>query len=113
MPQISFNYLGRVSAGSVPEEFADLGWTPSVDVGDIEGPGNPDMPAAAVLDINAIVTDISGDAELSATFSYAGRLLTDADVRDLAEYWASALRSLVSHVGSGAGGGLTLPTFRW
>ncbi|MFF1947031.1 amino acid adenylation domain-containing protein [Rhodococcus qingshengii] len=107
MPQISFNYLGRVSAGSVPEEFADLGWTPSVDVGDIEGPGNPDMPAAAVLDINAIVTDISGDAELSATFSYAGRLLTDADVRDLAEYWASALRSLVSHVGSGAGGGLT------
>ncbi|WP_260395805.1 amino acid adenylation domain-containing protein [Rhodococcus sp. KBW08] len=110
-PQISFNYLGRVSAGSVPDEFAELGWTPSADVGDIEGPGNPDMPAAAVLDINAIVTDTSdestGGASLSATFSYAGRLLTEADVRDLAEYWTIALRSLVSHVGDGAGGGLT------
>ncbi|MFE5789874.1 amino acid adenylation domain-containing protein [Rhodococcus erythropolis] len=110
-PQISFNYLGRVSAGSVPYEFAELGWAPSADVGDIEGPGNPDMPAAAVLDINAIVTDTSdestGGASLSATFSYAGRLLTEADVRDLAEYWTIALRSLVSHAGDGAGGGLT------
>ncbi|AWK70857.1 non-ribosomal peptide synthetase [Rhodococcus oxybenzonivorans] len=106
-PQVSFNYLGRVSEADIPEEFAHLGWTPTTDFGDLGGVGNDDMPAAAVLDINAIVTGVDGESRLTATFSYPRELLSAADVRDLADLWTSALITVAAHVDSGTAGGLT------
>ncbi|MGV9868978.1 non-ribosomal peptide synthase/polyketide synthase, partial [Rhodococcus koreensis] len=107
VPQISFNYLGRVSEADIPEEFAHLGWTPATDIDDLRGAGNDDMPAAAVLDVNAIVTGVDGESRLTATFSYPRGLLSDTDVRELADLWTSALTAVAVHVDGGTAGGLT------
>ncbi|MEN0135295.1 MAG: amino acid adenylation domain-containing protein, partial [Rhodococcus sp. (in: high G+C Gram-positive bacteria)] len=106
-PQISFNYLGRVSETDIPEEFAHLGWTPATDIDDLRGVGNDDMPAAAVLDVNAIVTGVDGESRLTATFSYPRELLSAGDVRELADLWTSALTAVAEHADSGTAGGLT------
>ncbi|MBJ7349516.1 MAG: hypothetical protein JHD12_02820, partial [Rhodococcus sp.] len=54
--QISFNYLGRVDAGEVPDEMKSLGWLPAAD-GELSAPGDADMAANKTVDINAIVLD--------------------------------------------------------
>ncbi|MFD3743072.1 amino acid adenylation domain-containing protein [Nocardia sp. NPDC058633] len=95
-PQLSFNYLGRAVTGDdpwVPRRFAAT---------------NDDRaPLAAVVDINAVLTD----AGLEVTWAYAGRLLDEADVRELADLWSQALRALVTHAGSGDAGGRTPSDF--
>ncbi len=95
-PQLSFNYLGRAVTGDdpwVPRRFAAT---------------NDDRaPLAAVVDINAVLTD----AGLEITWAYAGRLLDEADVRELADLWSQALRALVTHAGTGDAGGRTPSDF--
>ncbi|MFD4353252.1 amino acid adenylation domain-containing protein [Nocardia sp. NPDC058518] len=95
-PQLSFNYLGRAVTGDdpwVPRRFAAT---------------NDDRaPLAAVVDINAVLTE----AGLEVTWAYAGRLLDEADVRELADLWSQALRALVTHAGSGDAGGRTPSDF--
>ncbi|MFE3318801.1 amino acid adenylation domain-containing protein [Nocardia sp. NPDC059195] len=95
-PQLSFNYLGRAVTGDdpwVPRRFAAT---------------NDDRaPLAAVVDINAVLTD----AGLEVTWAYASRLLGEAEVRELADLWSQALRALVTHAGSGDAGGRTPSDF--
>ncbi|WP_328409963.1 non-ribosomal peptide synthetase [Nocardia sp. NBC_00403] len=97
-PQISFNYLGRAATGGAgatwqPERFAAT---------------NDDRtPLAAVVDINAIM----GDTELEATWGYASRILDEAQVRELAELWADALRALAAHARTAGAGGHTPSDF--
>ncbi|MFJ8188150.1 condensation domain-containing protein, partial [Streptomyces sp. NPDC096105] len=89
-PQIGFNYLGRtVSVSASPGSAAD--WTPLDRPGGLEGPTTP-LPHA--LDINAIAKDGPEGPVLSATFAWAGGLLDEAEVRDLAERWLRALEIL-------------------
>ncbi|WP_433566908.1 amino acid adenylation domain-containing protein [Nocardia sp. CA-151230] len=105
--QIGFNYLGRISAGDVPEALTDGSWLPTSAWGEPRAVQNPTMPAPAVVDINAIVTDTDCGAQLSASFAYASEILDDAAVRELAEYWVAALTMLAEHVRFPAAGGLT------
>ncbi|MFQ6398651.1 amino acid adenylation domain-containing protein [Nocardia sp. KC 131] len=97
-PQISFNYLGRAATGGAgptwqPQRFAAT---------------NDDRtPLAAVIDINAIMTD----AELEVTWGYASRLLDQTQVRELADLWADALRALATHARSTGAGGHTPSDF--
>ncbi len=105
--QIGFNYLGRISAGDVPEGLTDHSWLPTADWGAPEAEQDRAMPAAAVVDINAIVTDTDVGAQMSASFAYASEILDEASVRELAEYWVAALTMLAGHVHDPAAGGLT------
>ncbi|MCP2280444.1 amino acid adenylation domain-containing protein [Nocardia amikacinitolerans] len=105
--QIGFNYLGRISAGDMPEGLTDRSWLPTADWGDPEAAPDPDMPAPAVVDINALVTDTDSGAQLSASFAYASEILDEAAVRELAEYWVAALTVLARHVQDQSAGGLT------
>ncbi|MFF0532968.1 amino acid adenylation domain-containing protein [Nocardia amikacinitolerans] len=105
--QIGFNYLGRISSGDMPEGLADRSWLPTADWGDPEAAPDPDMPAPAVVDINALVTDTDSGAQLSASFAYASEILDEAAVRELAEYWVAALTVLARHVQDPSAGGLT------
>ncbi|MEV0340740.1 amino acid adenylation domain-containing protein [Nocardia sp. NPDC050713] len=105
--QIGFNYLGRISAGDLPEGLTDRSWLPTADWGDPDATHDPDMPAAAVVDINALVTDTDSGAQLSASFAYASEILDEAAVRELAEYWVAALSVLARHVHDPSAGGLT------
>ncbi|WP_368680883.1 amino acid adenylation domain-containing protein [Rhodococcus opacus] len=105
--QISFNYLGRVSGGGVPNEMPGAQWAPCGHLGDIAAPGDADMPANGVVDINAIVTDGSEGPVLGATFTFPTGAIRRTDVQDLAEKWCAALAALATHAQTPDAGGLT------
>ncbi|MEV5834480.1 amino acid adenylation domain-containing protein [Nocardia sp. NPDC052112] len=105
--QIGFNYLGRVSAGDVPDGLTDRSWLPTADWGAPEADQDRAMPAPAVVDINAIVADTDAGTRMNASFAYASEILDEASVRELAEYWVAALTLLAGHVNDPAAGGLT------
>ncbi|WP_306362423.1 non-ribosomal peptide synthetase [Nocardia sp. CC227C] len=90
-PHLSFNYLGRTGSGGegpwLPRRFTAT--------------QDDHAPLAAVVDINALHTA----AGLEVTWAYAARILTDTQVRELAELWSQALSALTAHArGTGAGG---------
>ncbi|NMN98108.1 non-ribosomal peptide synthetase [Antrihabitans stalactiti] len=105
--QISFNYLGRVGAAEMPEGLAGLGWLPTDELGDLALRMNHDMPAAAVIDVNAMV---KGD-RLSAHFSYPETLLDRGDVDEFADLWLAALAQVARHAQSSTAGGHTPSDF--
>ncbi|MFG1795705.1 amino acid adenylation domain-containing protein, partial [Nocardia sp. NPDC049149] len=97
-PQLSFNYLGRATTGAdtgpwLPQRFAST--------------QDDRAPLAAVVDINAVLTD----AGLEVTWAYATRLLDAADVDRLAELWHEALRALAAHAETAGAGGRTPSDF--
>ncbi|TCJ96815.1 non-ribosomal peptide synthetase [Nocardia alba] len=100
--QIGFNYLGRITAGD-----ADHSWLPTAGWGEPVAEQDPDLPAAAVVDINALA--VSGEAGLTlrASFSYAAGIIDEASVRELAECWTAALAILAEHLRDPAAGGLS------
>ena len=93
-PQLSFNYLGRALTGGHAEP-----WLPRR----FAATHNESAPLAAVVDINAVLTDVG----LEVTWAYASRLLDEADVGRLAELWSLALRALAAHAASPGAGGRT------
>ncbi|MBC2895657.1 non-ribosomal peptide synthetase [Rhodococcus sp. 4CII] len=99
--QISFNYLGQVP-DSVDDGTA-AGWTPADGFGDLSYVPDPDMPASAAIEINAIV--IGG--RLRVGFGFPDTLLGRAEVERLAARWREAVSALVFHARSGDAGGLT------
>ncbi|WP_196223735.1 non-ribosomal peptide synthetase, partial [Nocardia seriolae] len=105
--QISFNYLGRMSAGEVPEGMAELGWVPVDDLGRLDGEMDADMPANATLDINAIVTDGEDGPQLGAAFSYPRGLLERERVQEFADLFVAALTALAEHAKRPEAGGFT------
>ncbi|MFQ6332085.1 amino acid adenylation domain-containing protein, partial [Nocardia sp. CWNU-33] len=105
--QVSFNYLGRVSDGDVPEALRGFGWIPAADLGALGGAYDGDMPAMAPLDINAIVV---GD-KLTANIGYPATLLDAAQVREFADLWITALEAVARHANSAGAGGHTPSDF--
>ena len=61
--------------------------------------GDPAMPLAHLIEINALTLDGADGPQLTAHVSFAPRLLAEAQVRDLAQRWFDALEALVRHVG--------------
>ncbi|WP_040695761.1 non-ribosomal peptide synthetase, partial [Nocardia vinacea] len=105
--QVSFNYLGRVSEGDVPEALRGFGWIPAAELGALGGAYDADMPAMAPLDINAIVV---GD-KLTANIGYPSTLLDAAQVREFGELWTTALEAVARHANSNGAGGHTPSDF--
>ncbi|OZC94968.1 hypothetical protein CH275_27885, partial [Rhodococcus sp. 06-235-1A] len=105
--QISFNYLGRVTAGDIPEGFDTVGWLPAQDLGDLNAIGNADMPANKTVDINAVVADSPEGPRLQATVAYASGALDGEDVREFADLWIEGLTAIAHRVATGTAGGLT------
>ncbi|MCA2207594.1 non-ribosomal peptide synthetase [Nocardia rosealba] len=101
--QVGFNYLGRISTG----DAADHSWLPTADWGEPAADQDPQLPAAAVVDINAVAVGTEDGVLLRASFSYASLILDEADVRELAEGWTSALTVLAEHLDHPAAGGLS------
>ncbi|WP_280391136.1 non-ribosomal peptide synthetase [Nocardia wallacei] len=93
--QVAFNYLGRVD-----DRGAGVLAAPT-------GAADPDLPAAATLDVNAIITG----TRLHAGFTYPATLLDAADVSELADLWVTALGALAAHAGTPHAGGHTPSDF--
>ncbi|WP_064273319.1 non-ribosomal peptide synthetase [Streptomyces sp. RTd22] len=105
--QIAFNYLGRFSSSDMPEHLRGLGWTPSPGTEGLMPRLDDDMPAMAVLDINAYVTDTPRGPELEARFDFPTGLLPEHEARELADLWCAALEGLATHASRPDTGGLT------
>ncbi|MGU3435771.1 non-ribosomal peptide synthase/polyketide synthase [Actinomycetes bacterium M1A6_2h] len=100
-PQIAFNYLGRVPH---PPE-AD--WAPAGRFGDLSPRPDDDMPADAVIGIDAIVDD----GCLRVRIGYAGGLLRREEALEFVELWKRALVGCAAYIDSGAIGGHTPSDF--
>ncbi|MCA2219558.1 non-ribosomal peptide synthetase, partial [Jidongwangia harbinensis] len=85
--ELGFNYLGRWSE---PQQGAFAVLPDGAGIGGV----NPDMRLAHVVELNALAFDGDGGLELRANWSFAGRLVDEAEVRSLAELWFAALRAL-------------------
>ncbi|WP_344096030.1 amino acid adenylation domain-containing protein [Streptomyces stramineus] len=102
-PQIGFNYLGRFATS---DETAARDWDIAPDVATPSG-YDPGMPATHALVINAVTEDHADGPRLSATWNWPGELLSEEDVRELAEGWFTALTALVAHAADPEAGGHT------
>ncbi|MFF9778209.1 amino acid adenylation domain-containing protein [Streptomyces sp. NPDC013978] len=99
-PAVGFNYLGRFPASGGL-------WTAAPDAGLIGDGTDPTLPLAHAVEVNALTRDESGGPCLQAVWTWAGRLLDEAAVRDLAKSWFRALDALVTHATRPDAGGIT------
>ncbi|WP_073450319.1 non-ribosomal peptide synthetase [Streptomyces yunnanensis] len=103
-PEVGFNYLGRM--GSVGgAETGD--WTPALEAVGVGGGLAPDMPVAHAIEINAMAQETADGPALTATWSWPSRLLSEDEVRELAETWFEVLEALARHAEDPDAGGLT------
>ncbi|MEV5606564.1 non-ribosomal peptide synthase/polyketide synthase, partial [Streptomyces sp. NPDC052299] len=100
--QLGFNYLGRFDA----REGQDADWalTSDADTGDGR---DPRMPLSHALDLNAATLDGVEGPRLVADWSWPAALVSEEEVRVLAEGWFTALRALAAHAADPGAGGLT------
>uniref|UniRef100_UPI00117D2F7D non-ribosomal peptide synthetase n=1 Tax=Streptomyces viridosporus TaxID=67581 RepID=UPI00117D2F7D len=98
-PQIGFNYLGRFGSPGEGD------WAPA---GVIGGGADDDMAMPHVVEINAVTQDGPDGPHLVATWTWAGEILEESAVRELAGLWFEALERLAAPAGpSGPVTGLT------
>ncbi|MER7562561.1 amino acid adenylation domain-containing protein [Streptomyces sp. NPDC097941] len=91
-PQIAFNFLGRVRTD--PAGPADWGAAPE----DVRiAPTDPGMPFSHSLELNAVVHDRPGGAELSMTWSWPDGLFEEPEIRSLTDLWSEALQALTKY----------------
>ncbi|MFI6466449.1 non-ribosomal peptide synthase/polyketide synthase [Streptomyces sp. NPDC050538] len=88
-PQIEFNYMGRFDRPAA----ADWSYAPEDDAADLDA--DPGQPMSHALTLNAITEDRPEGPELNAHWAYAAELLTEEQVRDLADTWFRALEAVV------------------
>ncbi|MCJ0904292.1 non-ribosomal peptide synthetase [Rhodococcus sp. ARC_M6] len=106
VPQIAFNYLGRVTTG-IPANGSDSGWVPVDDAGNLSGAQNPDMPVPTVLDINSLTIDDGVRPTLRAVWSFPRGVLTAEEVGVPARLWLEALSLLATYAARPGAGGHT------
>ena len=89
-PELGFNYLGRF--GGASSSTGDGAAWPLAS--ELEGlaSGDPAMPLAHLIEINALTLEGAEGPQLTANVSFASRLLSEAQVRALAEGWFGALQ---------------------
>jgi non-ribosomal peptide synthase protein (TIGR01720 family) len=98
VPQIGFNYLGRLAARGTAD------WGPAAEAATFGG-GDPAMPLAHTLEVNALALDGVDGPTLTAIWCFAPALLAEEAVRDLAERWFATLTALVHHTEQAGAGG--------
>ena len=111
-PQLGFNYLGRFAAGADGADWAPANLNENADQDSQDdatrrGGGDPALPLAHLIEINALTLDEANGPRLTANWTWAGALLDEAAVRDLAETWFRALTALTQHAAQAGAGGWT------
>ncbi|MFJ9041499.1 amino acid adenylation domain-containing protein [Streptomyces sp. NPDC102406] len=107
VPQIGFNYLGRISDSDVPEHLRTDGWGPSAWSAELIAEPDPDLPALSALEVNSVATDTPDGARLQAAFMFPTGVLSREQAGELAELWVEVLHGMAAHAASGEAGGLT------
>ncbi|TLS44251.1 amino acid adenylation domain-containing protein [Streptomyces montanus] len=99
-PTIGFNYLGRFTA---PTDAGISPWAFAPESSALGSGSDPGLAAAHVLDLNAVVRDTDTGPELVADWSWPDGVLTETEVRTLAESWFAALGALATRAGHSPG----------
>ncbi|MEG3631219.1 amino acid adenylation domain-containing protein, partial [Streptomyces poriticola] len=107
VPQIGFNYLGRISDADVPEQLRADGWGPASWSTELIPAPDPDLPALSVLEVNSVATDTADGTRLQAAFMFPTGVLSRERVRELAGLWAEVLHGMAAHAARPEAGGLT------
>ena len=104
-PQIGFNYRGRFTTADEGGPDRDPArWRPA---GRVLGAAEDSLLAEYVLEASGLVADLPGGPQLQLTLRWAGQLLDEPQVAELARLWAAALAGLATHATSPGAGGLT------
>src|SRR5204862_1122534 len=104
---------GRFAAGADGADWAPVNLDVRADNGADSsdtarrGGGDPALPLAHLIEINALTLDEANGPRLTANWMWAGALLDEAAVRDLAETWFRALTALARHAAEPSAGGRT------
>jgi len=106
-PQVGFNYLGRFTTAGLEDAAGrePVAWRPAGRV--LGGAADPGMPAGHVLEVSALVRDLPDGPRLELSLGWAGQLLQEPEVAELARLWAAALAGLAAHATQPGAGGLT------
>ena len=100
-PQVLFNYLGRV-----PVTDEETPWLP---LRDDAAPGATGArPLPYPLEVNAVTQDGPDGPRLVANWTWAGALLAEDEVRELADAWFEALRAVARCARAVEGGAVEL-----
>ncbi|MCJ0946757.1 amino acid adenylation domain-containing protein [Rhodococcus sp. ARC_M8] len=101
VPQISFNYLGRVGG---TDADASAGWVPIRDE-DLRTVAAVDLPLASVLEVNVMTVDSDTEdgPQLVASWTFPPDILGADDVRQLGQWWLDALAGLGEFAAGGGG----------
>src|SRR5207249_11343746 len=101
--RLGFNYLGGFGGSEA------AGWRIAPEAGAVLGlsDSDSDLPPAHALELNAITLEEPDDPQLSATWSWPSRLLSEEAASDLARGWFQALEALVRHTAEPGAGGHT------
>ncbi|MFI1018396.1 amino acid adenylation domain-containing protein [Streptomyces sp. NPDC020965] len=94
-PEVVFDYLGRFSGSGTGGD-----WAGAPEAGVLGSGRDPDAPVAHLLDIAVSVRDSPGGGVLDAGLVWPGGLLTEPEVRSLADAWTDALRALAKAYGA-------------
>ncbi len=100
VPAIGFNYLGRFTA---PATTGTEPWAFALESSALGTGADPGLAAAHVLEVNAVVHDTGTGPRLLADWSWPDGVLTEPEVRALAESWFAALTALTGRAGHGFG----------
>ncbi|SEF52696.1 non-ribosomal peptide synthase domain TIGR01720/amino acid adenylation domain-containing protein [Actinacidiphila yanglinensis] len=107
VPQIGFNYLGRISGSDVPEHLRAQGWGPASWSAELVPAPDPDLPALSALEVNSVATDTADGVRLQAAFMFPTGLLSRERTRALAELWVEVLHGMAAYAARPGIGGLT------
>ncbi|MGW7276288.1 amino acid adenylation domain-containing protein [Streptomyces sp. NPDC054864] len=107
VPQIGFNYLGRISEADVPEHLRAHGWGPASWSTELIPAPDPDLPALSALEVNSLATDDGDGSRLQAAFMFPTGLLTRERTAELAALWVEVLHGMAAYAARPAVGGLT------
>ncbi|MGI5452292.1 amino acid adenylation domain-containing protein [Streptomyces sp. CA-249302] len=92
-PQILFNYLGRFSAATSPEEA----WGLAPEAPMLTVPQDGDRPVGFGLEVNAVAVETVDGARLHVSVTWPEAWLTPAEADGLLALWEQALRGLARH----------------
>ncbi|RNL80537.1 non-ribosomal peptide synthetase, partial [Halostreptopolyspora alba] len=107
VPQLGFNYLGRISDTDVPEHLRADGWGPTPWSAELVPEPDPDLPSLSALEVNAVATDTVDGPRLQAAFMFPTGVLSREQTSELAELWVEVLRGMATHATRPETGGLT------
>ncbi|MCI3927853.1 non-ribosomal peptide synthetase [Streptomyces sp. AN091965] len=105
--QITFNYLGRITADTKQQGPGGTGWTIAADTEGLAADLDADMPALATMEVNCYVLDGEEGPRLSADIGFPTGLLTADEAQEFADLWRTALEGLARHAAVPGAGGLT------